>query len=232
MITIRPSAERGVTNFGWLDSKHSFSFGDYVDYDQMGFHSLRVINDDKVGPGGGFPTHPHRDMEIITWVLSGALEHKDSLGTGSVIRAGDLQRMTAGTGIQHSEFNASKTEPVHLLQIWIYPEKRGLTPGYAQKSFPVAERKGQLMLVASRDGRDGSISFHQDASVYAAALGPGQRVTHTLAPGRAAWVQVATGAMTLNGRRLNTGDGAAVTDEQQLVLVGVEDGEALLFDLS
>src|SRR3954452_23136873 len=213
MITIRPSAERGITDFGWLDSKHSFSFGEYYDLDHMGFHSLRVINDDKVAPGGGFPTHPHRDMEIITWVLSGALEHKDSLGTGAVIRPGELQRMTAGTGILHSEFNASKTEPVHLLQIWIFPEKRGLTPGYDQKSFPAAERKGRLKLVASRDGRDGLVSFHQDASVYAAALAPDQKVTHTLVPGRAAWVQVATGSVKLNGITLKTGDGAAVEDE-------------------
>jgi redox-sensitive bicupin YhaK (pirin superfamily) len=231
MITIRRAAERGHTDFGWLDSRHTFSFGDYVDYDQMGFHSLRVINDDKVAAGGGFPMHPHRDMEIITWVLSGALEHKDSLGTGSVIRAGDVQRMTAGTGILHSEFNASKTDPVHLLQIWIFPEKRGLKPGYAQTSFPAADRKGQLKLVASRDGREGSVSFHQDASVYAAALGAGQKVTHTLAPGRAAWVQVATGAVTLNGRRLETGDAAAVEGETALELVGVEDGETLVFDL-
>src|SRR4051812_46675599 len=177
MITIRPAAQRGHTDFGWLDSWHTFSFGDYMDYDHMGFHSLRVINDDKVAPGGGFPTHPHRDMEIITWVLDGALEHKDSIGTGSVIRPGELQRMTAGTGIQHSEFNASKADPVHLLQIWIYPEKRGLAPSYAQKSFPAAERKGQLKLVASHDGRDGSVSFHQDASLYAAALAPGQKVS-------------------------------------------------------
>jgi quercetin 2,3-dioxygenase len=232
MITIRRAAERGLTNFGWLDSRHTFSFGDYVDYEHMGFHSLRVINDDKVAAGGGFPTHPHRDMEIITWVLSGALEHKDSLGTGSVIRAGDVQRMTAGTGILHSEFNASKTDPVHLLQIWIFPEKRGLKPGYAQTSFPAAERKGQLKLVASRDGREGSVSFHQDASVYAAALGTGQKVTHTLAPGRAVWVQVATGAVTLNGRRLETGDAAAVEGETSLELVGIEDGETLVFDLA
>jgi quercetin 2,3-dioxygenase len=231
VITIRRAAERGHTDFGWLDSRHTFSFGDYQDFDHMGFHSLRVINDDRVAGGGGFPTHPHRDMEIITWVLSGALEHRDSLGTGSVIRAGDLQRMTAGTGIQHSEFNASKTEPVHLLQIWIFPEKRGLKPSYAQQSYPASERKGQLKLVASRDGRDGSISFHTDANVYAAALDAGQRVTHQLAPGRAAWVQVATGAVTLNGKRLNAGDGAAVTDESSLELVGVEDGETLVFDL-
>lgn len=232
MITIRPAADRGRTKIGWLDSRHSFSFGDYQDYDHMGFHSLRVINDDRVAPGAGFPTHPHRDMEIITWVLSGALEHKDSLGTGSVIRAGDVQRMTAGTGILHSEFNPSQTEGVHLLQIWIYPEKRGLKPGYDQKSFPAAERKGQLKLVASRDGRDGSLSFHQDASVYVAALGPGQRATHTLAPGRAGWVQVANGSLTLNGQRLNAGDGAAVSDEKALELVGVEEGETLVFDLA
>jgi quercetin 2,3-dioxygenase len=232
MITIRPAGERGHTDFGWLDSWHSFSFGDYQDYDHMGFHSLRVINDDRVAGGGGFPTHPHRDMEIITWVLSGNLEHKDSIGTGSVIRAGDVQRMTAGSGILHSEFNASKTEPVHLLQIWIFPEKRGLKPGYAQTSFPAAERKGQLKLVASQDGRDGSVSFHQDASVYAAALSPGQKVTHTLAKGRAAWVQVATGAVKLNGKLLKTGDGAAIEDETALELVGIEEGETVLFDLA
>lgn len=231
MITIRPAAERGQVDFGWLKSSHTFSFGEYQDFNHMGFHSLRVINDDKIAGGGGFPTHPHRDMEIITWVLSGALEHKDSLGTGSVIRAGDLQRMTAGTGIQHSEFNASKTEPVHLLQIWIFPDKRGLKPGYAQTTFPVAERKGQLKLVASQDGRDGSISFHQDASLYAAALSTGQSVKHTLAKGRAAWVQVATGSVKLNGKTLKTGDGAAITDETELELVGVEEGETLLFDL-
>src|SRR5215204_6154069 len=166
MITLRPAAERGRTQIGWLDSYHSFSFGEYQDYDHMGFHSLRVINDDRVAAGAGFPTHPHRDMEIITWVLAGALEHKDSLGTGSVIRAGDVQRMTAGTGIQHSEFNASETEPVHLLQIWIFPEARGLKPGYAQQSFPADARKGQLKLAASHDGRDGSISFRTDASLY------------------------------------------------------------------
>ncbi len=232
MITIRRAVERGRTDFGWLDSWHTFSFGEYMDYDHMGFHSLRVINDDKVAPGGGFPTHPHRDMEIITWVVSGALEHKDSLGTGSVIRPGELQRMTAGTGILHSEFNASKTEPVHLLQIWIFPEKRGLTPTYDQKSFPAAERKGQLKLLASHDGRDGSVSFSQDASLYAAALGRDQKVSHTLVPGRAAWVQVATGSVTLNGQKLTAGDGAAVENEAVLELLGVDEGETLLFDLA
>src|SRR5262249_4799262 len=187
----------------------------------MGFRSLRVINDDRVAAGAGFPTHPHRDMEILTWVLEGALQHKDSLGTGSVIRAGDLQQMTAGAGILHSEVNASKGDPVPFLQIWIFPEKRGLTPGVAPTSFPGAERKGQLKLVASREGRDGSVSFHQDSSLYAAALDAGQRVKHNLAPGRSAWVQVAAGAVTLNGKRLSAGDGAAITDEKELELVGV-----------
>lgn len=231
MITVRPAADRGHTDFGWLDTAHSFSFGDYHDPRFMGFHSLRVLNDDRIAGGGGFPTHPHRDMEIITFVLAGALEHKDSLGTGSVIRAGDVQRMTAGTGILHSEFNASKTEPVHLLQIWLFPEARGLTPGYAQESFPAEARKGVLKLVASRDGRDGSVSFRQDASVYAAALDAGQKVTHTLAPGRAAWVQVATGSVSLNGKPLAAGDSAAVADESALELVGVESGETLVFDV-
>src|SRR5262249_39635671 len=232
MITIRRAADRGHSDFGWLDSRHSFSFGDYVDYDHMGFHSLRVINDDRVSGGGGFPTHPHRDMEIITWVMSGALEHKDSLGTGSVIRAGDVQRMTAGTGILHSEYNASKTDPVHFLQIWVFPEKRGLKPGNAQTSFPAAERKGRLKLVASRDGRDGSVGFHQDASAYAAARARAQTGTRARAPGRAAWVQVATGVATLNGRRLETGDSAAVEGETVLELLGIEDGETLVFDLA
>jgi quercetin 2,3-dioxygenase len=232
MTTIRPANKRGHTDFGWLDSRHTFSFGEYQDYDHMGFHSLRVINDDRVAPGGGFPTHPHRDMEILTWVLEGALQHKDNLGTGSVIRAGDLQRMTAGTGILHSEFNASKADPVHFLQIWVFPEKRGLTPGYAQQSFPAGERTGQLKLIASRDGRDGSVSFNQDASLFAVALGTGQKVTHTLAPRRAAWVQVASGAVSLNGQRLDAGDGAAVEGEAALELVGVQDGETLVFDLA
>src|SRR3954454_18528772 len=174
MITIRKASERGHTDFRWLDSWHTFSFGDYMDSDHMGFHSLRVINDDKVAAGGGFPTHPHRDMEIITYVLSGALEHKDSLGTGEVLRPGEVQRMTAGTGIRHSEFNPSPTEPVHLLQIWLTPDRRGLTPSYEQTAFPEAERRGRWRLVASNDGRDGSVTIHQDADVYATLLEPGE----------------------------------------------------------
>ncbi|WP_020471780.1 pirin family protein [Zavarzinella formosa] len=231
MITIRPANARGVTDFGWLDSRHSFSFGEYRDPANMGFRTLRVINDDRVAPGGGFPTHPHRDMEIVTWVLEGALEHKDSLGTGSVIRAGDLQRMTAGTGIFHSEFNPSPTEAVRLLQIWIFPEARGLVPGYDQRSFPAAERIGQLKLVASRTGRDGSISMAQNADLFAAALLPEQTVTHTFEPGRSGWVQVATGSVCLNGQILKEGDGAAITDESKMELTGVTSGETLVFDL-
>ncbi len=231
MIAIRPATERGTTDFGWLDSRHSFAFGEYRDPAHTGFRTLRVINDDRVAPGGGFPTHPHRDMEILTWVLDGALEHKDSLGTGSVIRAGDLQRMTAGTGIAHSEFNPSQNEAVRLLQIWLFPEARGLTPGYDQKSFPAAEREGQLKLVASRTGRDGSISIAQHADLFAAALRPGQTVTHAFEPGRAGWVQVATGSVTLNGQLLEEGDGVAVTDEKAIELTGVTAGETLVFDL-
>lgn len=231
MLTIRPAAERGQANFGWLNTHHTFSFGDYQDYDHMGFHSLRVMNDDRIAGGGGFPMHPHRDMEILTWVLQGALEHKDSLGTGSVIRAGDLQRMTAGTGIRHSEFNPSKTEAVHLLQIWLHPREVGLKPSYTQTSFPPEERQGQLKLIASPDGRDGSLSIQQDADLFAANLDAGQHVKHTLAPGRAAWVQVATGSITLNGRTLNTGDGAAIEDETSLELICVEPGETVVFDL-
>jgi len=231
MITIRPAQQRGITDFGWLDSRHSFSFGEYRDPEHMGFRALRVINDDRVAPEGGFPTHPHRDMEIVTWVLEGALEHKDSLGTGSVIRAGDLQRMTAGTGIYHSEFNPSSTEAVRLLQIWIFPEARGLVPGYDQQSFPASERAGQLKLVASRTGRDGSMSMAQNADLFVAALAPNQTVGHSFAPGRGGWVQVATGSVRLNGQVLEEGDGAAITDEAAIELTGITPGETLLFDL-
>src|SRR3954447_21276694 len=199
MIAVRPAADRGRTTTDWLDSRHTFSFNDYYDPAYVQFRDLRVINDDKVAPAAGFGTHPHRDMEIITYVVRGALEHKDSLGTGSVIRPGDVQRMSAGTGIRHSEFNPSPTEPVHLLQIWIMPERRGLPPEYEQKAFPEAERRGRWRLVASHDGRDGSVTVHQDVDLYATILGPGESAARPLRPGRYAWVQVARGAVTVNG---------------------------------
>ncbi len=231
MIAIRPAEKRGVTQIDWLDSRHSFSFGDYVDRANMGFGPLRVINDDRVAAGGGFGTHPHRDMEILTYVLSGALEHKDSMGTGSIIRPGDVQRMTAGTGVTHSEFNPSTTESVHLLQIWVFPEKRGLTPSYAQKSFTAKDRQGRLCLVASKEGREGSVSWQQDADLYVAQLTRGEKATHTFRTGRLGWVQVATGVVLLNGQRLKAGDGAAIRDEDSIELVGVDTGEVLLFDM-
>ncbi|MDX2156060.1 MAG: pirin family protein [Hyphomicrobiaceae bacterium] len=230
-LTVRKSEERGRANFGWLDSKHTFSFGHYHDPKHMGFGPLRVINDDRVAPGGGFPAHPHSDMEIISYVLDGALEHKDSLGTGSVIRPGDLQRMSAGSGIRHSEFNASKTEPVHFLQIWIIPEKKGIAPGYEQKTFPDAEKRGRLRLIGSRDGRDGSVTIHQDVDLYATLLGEGDAVEHTIASGRGGWVQVARGSVSVNGEELREGDGVAVSTSGQLRIAGLGDAEALLFDM-
>src|SRR5436190_521504 len=199
MIGVRLAEDRGRTAIDWLDSRHSFSFNDYYDPRHMGFRSLRVINDDRVAPAAGFGAHPHRDMEIITYVLSGALEHRDSLGSGEVLRPGEVQRMTAGTGIRHSEFNPSETEPVHLLQIWLLPERTGLTPGYEQKAYPEAERRGRWRLVASPDGRDGSVTVHQDAAMSVTILDAGQTVMYELARGRHAWVQVARGAVTLNG---------------------------------
>ncbi len=232
MITIRPSDERGVAEFGWLKSRHTFSFGHYYDPRHMGFRSLRVINDDWVAPGAGFDTHGHRDMEIVTYVLEGALEHKDSLGTGSVIRPGEVQRMTAGTGIMHSEFNHSKSEFVHLLQIWIEPERTGLVPGYEQREFALDERRGTLRLVASRDGRDGSVTIHQDAALYAAVLAADESVSHELAPGRHAWLHVARGAARLNGHTLTEGDAAGVSDEPRLDITAQPDAEILLFDLA
>lgn len=233
MITVRPANERGAANFGWLDSRHTFSFGNYYDPHHMGFASLRVINEDKVTPSQGFGTHGHRDMEIITYVLDGALEHKDSLGTGSVIRPGDVQRMSAGTGIRHSEFNASDSNPVHFLQIWILPETEGIDPGYEQISIAPEAKQKQLRLVGSRDGRDGSVTIHQDVSLYATALTEGDRVEHILAPGRVAWVQVARGVVNLNGHDLTAGDGAAVSDLETLSLMGAADGaEVLLFDMA
>jgi redox-sensitive bicupin YhaK (pirin superfamily) len=220
MIGIRPRGQRGRTKFDWLDSSHTFSFSDYRDPEHMGFRSLRVINDDYVEPGRGFGAHSHRDMEIVTLVLEGALEHKDSTGTSSVIRPGDAQRMSAGTGITHSEWNHSKTEEVHFLQIWIIPQASGLQPGYEQKNIPEETRRGRLVVLASRDGRDGSVVIHQDAALFGARLDPGQSVVHAPAPGRLAWVHVARGAATLNGRPLVAGDGAAVSDEKRLTIAG------------
>jgi quercetin 2,3-dioxygenase len=232
MITIRPSAERGGGNHGWLDTKHTFSFSDFWDPKWMGFRSLRVINEDRVAPNTGFPTHPHRDMEIITYVLSGKLEHKDSLGTGSVILPGDGQRMTAGSGIRHSEFNPSTTEPVHLLQIWILPEKAALPPSYEQKTFPQEEKQGKLRLIASRDASDGSVRINQDARLYVSLLKPGEEVSHEFAKGRYGWLQVARGAVEVNGKKLIQGDGAAIREERSLTIKGKEEAEVLLFDLA
>lgn len=231
-LTLRRSEDRGHADFGWLDSRHTFSFGRYIDRNHMGFGPLRVINDDRVAGGGGFPTHPHADMEIITYILDGALQHRDSLGTGSVIRPGDVQRMSAGTGIEHSEFNASKTDPVHLLQIWIVPETKGIAPSYEQKAFTQAEKRGQLRLVASRGGRDGSVSLHRDADMFATLLDAGQSVRHTLRDGRAAWVQVARGSVSLNGTRLEAGDGVAIEDAGELAFDGARDAEVLVFDMA
>lgn len=232
MITLRPAHARGHADHGWLDSHHSFSFADYYDPAHMGFRALRVINEDRVAPGRGFGTHGHRDMEIISYVLDGGLEHRDSLGTGSVIRPGDVQRMTAGTGVRHSEFNASKTDPVHFLQIWIVPEARDLEPSYEEKRFSEDEKRGRLRLVASRDARDGAVKVHQDVSLYATVLREGESVTHPLAPGRHAWVHVARGGAVVNGQRLDAGDAAALSDEAAVVITGRDEGEVLLFDLA
>ena len=231
-LTLRKAEDRGAANFGWLDSRHSFSFGEYHDAQHMGFGPLRVINDDRVAPGAGFPAHGHRDMEIVSYVLEGALEHKDSIGTGSVIRPGDVQRMSAGTGIRHSEFNASKTEPVHFLQIWIVPERQGLKPGYEQKTFPIQEAVGALRLVGSRDGRDGSVTIHRDLDLYAARLMRGQDMKHVLREGRGAWVHVARGAVSLNGTPLKAGDGASLATPGTLHVDQADDAELLLFDIA
>src|SRR5262245_41541633 len=229
MLTIRKGIDRGVTQFGgWLDSRHTFSFGEYYDPKHHQFRSLRVINDDRVAPGGGFPTHPHRDMEILTCVLSGALEHRDSMGNGEVIHAGEWQAMHAGTGITHSEFNPSEMEPVHLLQIWIFPDKRGHTPGYQQKVFTDVAKPGKWQLVESPDGADGSLVIHQDARVYQAKLTAGQSVMHELKPGRAAYLHVATGSVTVNGEKLSAGDGVAIEAENEVVVIGTDPGEVLL----
>lgn len=231
-LTVRRAEARGRANFGWLDSHHTFSFGQYFDPEHAGFGPLRVINDDRVAPGGGFPTHPHSDMEIVSYVLDGALEHKDSLGTGSVIRPGDVQRMSAGRGIRHSEFNASKTAPVHFLQIWIIPERNGLPPSYEQKPFSREEKTGRLRLVGSRDGRDGSVTIHREVDMFATVLHGESAVAHTLRAGRGAWVHVAIGSVMLNGQPLQAGDGAAVTTAGELVMSGGKAAEVLLFDLA
>ncbi len=231
MVQFHPGSERGVTRTGWLHSRHSFSFGDYYDPKHMGFGPLRVINDDRVAPGAGFGTHPHRGMEIITYVLEGALQHRDSLGTGSVIRTGELQKMSAGTGILHSEFNASQTEPVHFLQIWIVPESRNLQPDYQQFSFDPRDRDGRLQLVASNEAREGVIRVYQDVQLYLADLRSGQSISHPLASDRRAWVHVARGEVRLNGSLLTAGDGVAIENEPAVELTSDSEGEVLLFDL-
>ena len=232
MITLRRSDERGLTRLKWLDSRHTFSFDQYYDPAHMGYRSLRVINEDRVGPGGGFPTHPHRDMEILTYVLEGALEHRDSMGNGSLIRPGEVQRMSAGTGITHSEYNASKTEPVHLLQIWLLPRTQGIRPSYQQQPIEFEGDVPGFRLIASPDGRDGSVQIHQDAELLAARLKPGQTAAHALRPGRHAWVQVARGQVALNGQTLAAGDGAAVGQESEIRIEAQEAAEVLLFDLA
>jgi redox-sensitive bicupin YhaK (pirin superfamily) len=232
MQKLRPSDARGHANLGWLDSWHSFSFGQYFDPKHMGFGPLRVINEDRVNPGSGFDTHGHKDMEIISYVLDGALEHKDSLGSGSVIHPGEVQLMTAVSGIRHSEYNPSKTDPVHFLQIWITPETEGLAPGYQQKHFAPEESEGRLRLVASRDGRSASLTIHRDVDFYMARFDGEQSLRHQLAPGRIAWLQVARGALRLNGEALAAGDGVAIEDETSLVLSHGEDAEVLLFDMA
>jgi quercetin 2,3-dioxygenase len=234
MITVRPANQRGHFNHGWLDTYHTFSFADYRDSAHVHFRALRVINEDVVAAGRGFGMHPHENMEIITYVLSGALEHKDSLGTGEVIRPGDGQRMSAGTGILHSEFNPSPTDPVHLLQIWIFPDKdkMGIEPSYEQRPFPDAEKRGQWRLIASPTGEQGSVTIQADASLRVTKLAPGESLPITLREGRYAWLQMAKGAATLNGTPLRQGDGAAISNESALNLVATEEAEALLFDLA
>lgn len=238
MLAVRPAQDRGVANLGWLDSRHTFSFGHYYDPRFMGHGPLRVINEDRVQPSRGFDTHGHRDMEIISYVLDGALEHRDNMGNGSIIRPGDVQRMSAGTGVLHSEYNASASDTVHFLQIWILPEREGLPPGYEQRHFETAGKRGGLRLVGSRDGREGSVTIHQDVDFYATLLGPGDAVTHELAAPRKAWVQVARGSVLLNGRRLQAGDGVALEGGETLTLSGESgapgegDAEVLLFDMA
>jgi len=231
MIIPRKAQDRGRADFGWLDSRHSFSFGQYYDPDHMGFGALRVINDDRVAAGAGFDTHGHKDMEIFSYALDGALAHRDSLGSGSVIRPGDVQLMSAGTGIRHSEFNASETDPVHFLQIWIIPEKQGLAPAYAKKHFPEAERRNRLKLIVSPDGRDGSLKIPQDAAIHAGVLEKGASLTETLKPDRRYWLHVARGTLDVNGHSVMEGDGLAIAEEGSLTLAAKAPAEILLFDL-
>lgn len=232
MITRRPADARGRTRIDWLDSRHTFSFADYFDEAHMGFGSLRVINEDRMTPGTGFPMHGHRDMEIISYVLSGALEHKDSLGTGSIIRPGEIQRMSAGTGIRHSEYNPSPTEPVHFLQIWILPERAGLQPSYEQKVTRIADTPGKLRLIGARNGGDGTVTIHQDVNLYAGVLRRGDVTDYVPPAGRRTWIQIARGSIDLNGQMLAQGDGAAVIDEPRLRLTAASDAEVILFDLA
>jgi redox-sensitive bicupin YhaK (pirin superfamily) len=232
MLMIRKADDRGRANHGWLDSRHTFSFANYHDPRYMGFGPLRVINEDRVQPGKGFGTHGHRDMEIISYVLEGELAHKDSMGNGSVIRPGDVQRMTAGTGVEHSEFNHSQTELVHFLQIWIIPERRGLTPGYEERSFPAEANRGALVLVASRDGRDDSVVVHQDVDLYRAILAPDGEVVHPTQRERKCWVQVARGSVGVNGEALAAGDGAAIGYEDRIAIRASAESEVLLFDMA
>ena len=231
-MMIRPAQQRGHANHGWLDSHHTFSFADYHDPKHMGFRSLRVINEDRVLPARGFGTHPHRDMEILSYVLEGGLEHKDSMGTGSVIRPGDVQRMSAGTGVTHSEYNASKSDLVHFLQIWLLPKERGIEPSYAQKTFSREEKQGRLRVVTSPDGRDGSISIHTDAVLHAGLFGAGESAELPISSGRHAWVQVARGKVRVNGAELSAGDGAALSEEASVRVEGIDGGEVLVFDLA
>ncbi|MBT9497975.1 pirin family protein [Zoogloea oleivorans] len=231
MLELRPAAARGIANFGWLQSQHSFSFGNYHDPKQIGFSDLLVINDDRVAAGRGFGTHPHRDMEIFSYVLEGALEHQDSMGVGSVIRPGDVQMMSAGSGIQHSEYNGSSTELVHFLQIWIVPDQRGVKPRYQQQNFPAAEKRGRLRLIISPDGADGSLSVYQDARVYAGLFDGAEQHKITLPAQRYAYIHVARGALTVNGQRMTAGDGARLRDVQEIDFSQGEQAEVLLFDL-
>ncbi|MGG6270044.1 pirin family protein [Leptolyngbya sp. AN03gr2] len=232
MLTLRKANDRGHADHGWLNSYHTFSFASYYDPAHMGFRKLRVINEDRVAGGGGFAPHSHRDMEIISYVLEGGLEHQDSMGNQSVIRPGEVQRMTAGTGVTHSEYNASKTDTAHFLQIWVLPERSNLTPGYEQKFYTPEEKQGKLRLIASQDGRDGSVTVHQDLSLYATVLGNGEKVTHDIAPQRHLWVQIARGSAIVNGEVLSAGDAAAIEAEPALELIGQEDAEILVFDLA